>query len=90
VELVTAERDAYCINPLNAELKLICHLLTLLGAHPLLHLSRIRVKSTKSLKLGGFPDQVLNPGPHECKTGWILILPQASVIMKMLVIITAI
>jgi hypothetical protein len=31
------------INPLNAELNLICHLLTLLGARPILHVSRIRV-----------------------------------------------
>ena len=32
------------INLLNAELNLICHLLTLLGAHHILHVSRIRVK----------------------------------------------
>jgi hypothetical protein len=32
------------INPLNAELNLICHLLALLGAHHILHVSRIRVK----------------------------------------------
>jgi len=32
------------INPLNAELNPICHLLALLGAHPILHISRIRVK----------------------------------------------
>jgi hypothetical protein len=32
------------INPLNAELNPICHLLALLGAHPILHVSRIRVK----------------------------------------------
>jgi len=31
------------INPLNAELNPICHLLTLLGAHHVLHVSRIRV-----------------------------------------------
>jgi hypothetical protein len=30
------------INTLNAELNPICHLLTLLGAHPLLHVSSIR------------------------------------------------
>jgi hypothetical protein len=34
----------YCINPLNAELNPICHLLALLGAHYILHVSRIRVK----------------------------------------------
>ena len=31
-------------NPLNAELYSICHLLALLGAHHILHVSRIRVK----------------------------------------------
>jgi hypothetical protein len=30
-------------NPLNAELNPICRLLALLGAHPILHVSRIRV-----------------------------------------------
>jgi len=38
----------YCcpfeINPLNAELNPICHLLALLGAHHILHVSRVRVK----------------------------------------------
>jgi hypothetical protein len=33
------------INPLNAELNSICHLLALLGAHLILHISRIRVKT---------------------------------------------
>jgi len=31
-------------NPLNAKLNPICHLLALLGAHHILHVSRIRVK----------------------------------------------
>jgi len=31
------------INPLNTELNSICHLLVLLGAHLILHISRIRV-----------------------------------------------
>jgi len=31
------------INPLNAELNLICHLLALLEAHLILHISRVRV-----------------------------------------------
>ena len=35
----------YIINPLNAELNPICHLLALLGVHHFLHISRIRVKS---------------------------------------------
>jgi hypothetical protein len=32
-------------NPLNAELNSICHLLALLGAHPILYDSRIRVNT---------------------------------------------
>jgi hypothetical protein len=32
-------------NPLNAELNPICHLLALLEAHHILHVSRIRVKA---------------------------------------------
>ena len=32
------------INPLNAELNPTCHLLALLGAHHILHVSRVRVK----------------------------------------------
>ena len=33
------------INPLSTQLNLICHLLALLGAHLILHVSRIRVNS---------------------------------------------
>jgi hypothetical protein len=33
------------INPSNAELNPICHLLVLLEAHHILHISRIRVNS---------------------------------------------
>jgi len=32
------------INPLNAELNPICHLLALLGARHILHVSSIRIK----------------------------------------------
>jgi hypothetical protein len=33
------------INPLNAKLNPTCHLLALLGAHPIFHVSGIRVKT---------------------------------------------
>jgi hypothetical protein len=33
------------INPFNADLNPICHLLALLGTHHILHVSRIRVNS---------------------------------------------
>jgi hypothetical protein len=42
--ILGTETQFYLINPLNAELIPICHLLALLGAHPILHVSRIRVK----------------------------------------------
>jgi len=41
--LVPIQLFASIINPLNAELNPICHLLALLGAHHILHVSRIRV-----------------------------------------------
>jgi len=43
--LVMAECLVMCqeFNPLNTEVNPICHLLVLLGAHPILHISRIRV-----------------------------------------------
>jgi len=42
------------INPLNAELNAICYLLALLGAHPILHVSRIRVNSCMKCLVCGF------------------------------------
>jgi len=37
----------HILNPFNAQLNPICHLLALLGAHHILHVSRIRVKQIK-------------------------------------------
>jgi len=40
-------RNTLCVlkfNPLSAKLNPICHLLALLGAHHILHVSRVRVK----------------------------------------------
>ena len=39
-----ADTDIDAVNPLNPELNPICYLLTLLGAHHFLHVSRISVK----------------------------------------------
>ena len=36
-------RSCFYMNPLNAEFNPICHLLAFLGAHPFLHVSRVRV-----------------------------------------------
>jgi hypothetical protein len=38
-----SKRIPFIFNPLNAELNSTCHLLALLGAHHILHVSRIRV-----------------------------------------------
>jgi hypothetical protein len=48
-------RHCHCqlINTLNGELNPICHLLALLGAHPILHIRRIRVKAYKAID--GYP-----------------------------------
>jgi len=41
------------INPLNGELNPTCHLLALLGTHPILHVSRIRVNQNLNFKIRG-------------------------------------
>jgi len=38
----------YTFKPLNAELNPICHMLALLGAHHILHVSRVRVNACES------------------------------------------
>ena len=45
LNLNNTRRLIIAINPLNAELNPICHLLALLGVYHFLHISRIRVKS---------------------------------------------
>jgi hypothetical protein len=42
-------KGSTAFNPLNAQLNPICHFLALLGAHPILHVSRIRVKISVGL-----------------------------------------
>ena len=44
---LTTRYNNILINPLNSELNPICHFLALLGAQHILHVSRIRVNSTK-------------------------------------------
>jgi len=57
------------VNRLKAELNPICHLLALLGAHPIFHVSRIRVKQRVGLYF-------YSPsGPLWAFLGWNLLLP---------------
>jgi len=58
-----------CINPLNVKLNPICHLLALLGAHHILHVSRIRVNVFRRiLKMSSLNVLLIRP----MKTGYIL------------------
>jgi len=43
-ESIWKDNNTMDINPLNAKKNPICHLLSLFGAHHILHVSRIRVK----------------------------------------------
>jgi hypothetical protein len=44
VIIVVCILDSRYINPLNAKFNPVCHLLALVGAHPIFHVSRTRVK----------------------------------------------
>jgi hypothetical protein len=52
-------------NPLKAELNPICHLLALLGAHPIFHVSRIRVNNSRFKVLSGVRIRLI---PTKCHT----------------------
>ena len=43
-------------NPFNAELNPICHFMALLGAHHILHVSRVRVKELNISELWSFKE----------------------------------
>jgi hypothetical protein len=45
--IIKLRKNENILNPLNAELNPICHLLVLLRANPILHVSRIKVKRKK-------------------------------------------
>jgi len=48
--IVTSSVRKLALNPLNAELNPICHLLALLGTHHILHVSMVRVNLDKGVK----------------------------------------
>ena len=48
-------------NPLNTELNPICHLVALLGAHYILHVSSVRVKMRCGIPYAyNLPQRILN------------------------------
>ena len=49
------------LNPLNAELMPFCHLLALLGAHHILHVSGVRVNEWKHTEGSTFEQTSLSP-----------------------------
>jgi hypothetical protein len=49
------------INPLNAELNPICHLLALLGAHHIFHVNVLRVNVTQHKPEAGVYDFISSP-----------------------------
>jgi transposase len=56
-------RSSAFLKPLNAELNPICHLLALLGAHLIFHVSRIRVNAAArgaKRNIWSLQDYVLN------------------------------
>ena len=52
--MFTTRYGLVLFNPLNAELNPTCHLLALLGAHYILHVSRIRVNIIQITIFCGF------------------------------------
>jgi hypothetical protein len=49
-------------NPLNTELNPICHLLALLGAHHILHVSRVRVNMQQVSKIVSIASYLMGTG----------------------------
>jgi hypothetical protein len=51
------------LNPLNAELNPVCHLLALLGVHPIFHVSRVRVNAVSYKQQKFYPATLRKPIP---------------------------
>jgi len=68
------------INPLNAKLNPICHLLALLGAHPILHVGRIRVNLVHFVMLMLLYNRLM----HLEMMGWFKLLIFYNVVEEIL------
>ena len=60
--------DPRTSTPLNSELNPVCHLLALVGAHHILHVSRVRVKVISSLEKSGTAYQAVQRHVPEERT----------------------
>jgi len=68
------------INPLNTKLNPICHLLALLGAHPILHVGRIRVNLVHFVMLMLLYNRLM----HLEMMGWFKLLIFYNVVEEIL------
>jgi hypothetical protein len=62
-------------NPLEEELNPIFHFLVSLGAHPVLHVSKIRVRLHLLCGAGGYPPNVLQPTETYCANPALVFPP---------------
>jgi len=69
IELILAKKESLknIFNPLNTQLNPICHLLALLGAHHILHISRIRVKEQFETKVSWTKVVMMKHKKYNCK-----------------------
>jgi len=69
--LIAVSHTVHLTNPLISELNTICHLLALLAAHPILHVSRIRVNFMLypyAVQVRPWTDSQAKPRGGECAT----------------------
>ena len=78
-------RLKHAINPLNTKLNPICHFLALLEAHPILHVSRIRVKGYQCMFTdykGHMRTEALKVAPRNPVVTWntvsVLMVPRLA------------
>jgi hypothetical protein len=70
------------INPFSAELNLICHLLTLLGAHHIFHVSKLRVKYTLSAsRVGLFVSNMKQATDKKLRIQWLSLFTPVCIIL---------
>jgi len=81
-QLWTTSHETTCtlwnVNPLKAELNPICHLLALLGAHYILHVSRIRIKLHYCMEKNLLLNFALKPGNSAHCSCYIFYIPKST------------
>jgi len=72
--IIVAMEKATSVNPLNAELNPIRHLLALLEAHHILHISRIRVKHFECVCSPSYPACRLHESCCHSLAVWLYLI----------------